>query len=353
MVVINVSEGNATGEDIAAGLLNPVLNSAKVFLPLHAINKFATFTAIEGYSPALSMLFNFLIFVVPAFMLFIVALIISRKAYYGAVASQLENSGRVHGGSLYKSGMSGFKAQIVREWKLIWRTPVFAIQCFGTLIIAPIILIVMGVGINGVGASPNKSMFVTIWLIIGALMQFLIVSTNIGASTTFSRDGEAFFINKLIPMSYNTLIKAKITLYNLIYDVAIVISTAIWYILFGLKFWWMGLLILAYLIIYNYGFVSMCILIDLSSPKLDWRSYREIVKNSRNAFLPILIGGAVSLLVGAASIGLIFILRDLMSIELASALVSTLMLGGAIAFAFITRNILSTNAARYFDRIEA
>ena len=93
-------------------------------------------------------------------------------------------------------------------------------------------------------------------------------------------------------------------------------------------------------------------ILDLSKPKLDWKSYREIVKNSRNAMLPSLIGVAVATVIGSLSIGMLFVLNQIITVRLTAILISVLLLGAASAFAFITRNILRTHANKFFERIE-
>lgn len=349
-VYMAVMNSSGTSELDETSIIEPVLSMAKIFVPLLAISRFATFTNFGGYESVLSMLINFLIFIVPAMMLFAIALIISRRAYFHAVASQLENQSRSSGGSVYQDKMSSLKALMLREWKLIWRTPVFSVQCFAGLLLTPIILIVMGA--SELSTNELEGHTIILWLTATLIIQAL-ASMNIGASTSFSRDGESFFLNKLLPISYQDQIKAKIILYNLIYGIVIVICIVICYVFFGLENWWIGLMLGAYTLVYNYGFISLCILIDLSKPKLDWRSYREIVKNSRNAVLPALVGFAVSAVVFGFAMVIYFLVVDQLGAQLASILIATLMLGGAVAFAFIVRNILSTNAKKYFDRIEA
>lgn len=354
MLAINLSSDMPDEAELINVLIGPVKRTANIFAPLLAINRFATFTKLEGYGEALSLLLNFLIFTVPALMLFTVTLIISRKAYSRAVANQLENPKQKAKGSLYQDSASAMKALIAKEWKGIWRTPVFVLQCFAGLIIAPIFFVIIGLGHSTPSDVVNvENGAIATWLFIAMFIQFIVITMNIGASTSFSRDGAAFYLNKLLPVSYTEQIKAKIILYNAIYGLDILLCVGIWFLFFGVEAWWLGLMLLVYLIIYNYGFISLCILLDISKPKLDWRSYREIVKNSRNAVLPVLIGLLSAIVVFTLAIGLFYILRQILSARLAAVLIGVLLIAGALAFAFVVRNILSSRAKKYFDRVEA
>lgn len=330
----------------------PINRIASFMIPLTAINRFATFTRLEGYSEAISMLLNFFIFIVPALIMFVITLIISRRAYHHAVMAQLENNKRSNSGSIYQQQSGKMKALILKEWKGIIRTPVFTLQCFIGLIMMPVVLIVMGVsgGMEMDGETAIQAY--AYWFIIVMMIQIIVVSTNIGASTSFSRDGGAFYLNKLLPIPYNMQIKAKILFFNIIYVADITLCFIIQFIILGFEAWWVGLLLYAYLLIINYGFINLCIIMDLSKPKLDWKSYREIVKNSRNAVLPMLIGVGIAVVLGVLSITLLFVLHELITIRLSAMLISALLLGAASAFAFITRNILRTHANKFFERIE-
>ncbi|MCH5164168.1 MAG: hypothetical protein J1F36_04050 [Clostridiales bacterium] len=357
LIVRSTSDMPDADAELIGVLIGPVKNVSKIFVPFLAINRFATFTKIEGYSEAISLLLNFFIFVVPALLLFGATLVISRKAYSRAVSTQLENAKRGRDSSVVQGTMSTVKALMTREWKDIIRTPVFAMQCFAGLIIMPILLIIMGISgefnmLFGEDAETIGASACIFWLIIVMMMQTIVVSTNIGAATSVSRDGKTFYISKLLPIPYETQIKAKIMLYNLIYDLDIVLCIIVQLIVFGFKAWWVGLLLLVYLLIVNYGFITLCILLDLSKPKLDWKSYREIVKNSRNAMLPTLIGILISFVINGAAIAIFIVLYDIISVRLAAILVLVLMIGGALAFAFIMRNMLRSNVKKYFERIE-
>lgn len=353
------SSGAAGGEiiDVAKEIIEPVKNVVYYLPPLLAISRFATFEPVFGLEIGVSMILNFAIFVLPIIFLFGLTVLISRKAYFGAVTAQLENHKKATKSSVHQNSRSIFKALILREWKDIIRTPTFALQCFGGLIIAPIFLITMALSgefeliFSQLGPEIVGDGTGLLWFFVLALLQMFIVSVNIGASTTISRDGASFFVSKLLPVPYKVQLNAKIALYLIVYGAAALICTGIEYIIFGFDFWWMGIMQLVYLLIVNYALIQLYICLDLSSPKLDWKSYREIVKNSRNATLPTLIGIAWAIFSGTAALITYITISTYISAQAASIVAYSIIILIALVIAIVMKCILNKNADKFFERI--
>ncbi len=341
--------------DVFALVTNKIVKIADVFVPFLAINRFATFTVVGEMSLKTSMFVNFVAFVIPAAVLSFVSLLISKAAYTKAVAAQLENPRKILISDVYKAETGINKAIIQREFKEILRTPAFLLQCFAGLIIAPILFVVMAVKgeFSGIGLAESVELETCfVWLLVAVMIATLVISVNIGAATTISRDGKCFYIAKLIPVSYDVQINARIKFYKILYGADIFLCVALQYISCGFVCWWVGILLLVFLLALNDGFVSMCVALDLSNPKLDWKSYNEIVKRSRNAMLPTIIGIGISALIAIGGIVALFVLSSLTSVVVASIIVCSVLIALAVVFAMVMKSILNKNIQKYFERID-
>lgn len=350
-LVIGSASVPETDAELLPRVENMIRRISEIFVPLAAVNRFATFTNIYGLNLAVSMTLDLIIFIAPALILFGLTLAIGKTAYSRAVTLQLENVKRGSRESIYKRPDSALKALILKEWKNIIRTPVFAVQCFMGLILAPLIFIIMALGGNNFSQPGTEGL---LWLLFIIIVQLIVISINVGASTSFSRDGNSFYINKILPVPYDKQLRAKIIFYNSIYDVDLVICVALMYFIIGASFWWVGLLALIYLIVLNYGCINLWLFLDISKPNLEWKSYREIVKNSRNAMLPVVVGMVITFAVGVLSVFLLYLFGKIkvLNIGISATLIITLLTTMAAVFAVIFRVKLKNKANKFFDRIE-
>ena len=290
-------------EQLAMSMRGMMTGIAESIYPIYALVRFANFTAYEGMSVGVSMLVNAIIYCVTIAALMCLAVLVSAAVYRRGLSGQLENSGARSKSQAEYSASGVIKSLMKKEWRELVRTPAFAFQSLSGVILGPIILIFMGLSfkLEGAAATPDASasaQFVSEYMqhfIFLGMLCMISIGMNIGASTCISREGQNFCYCKIIPVSPETQLKAKVYLYLLVSAVGTAVAFAI---SSALKFnLWMFLLSAGFLALYDYGYVHFTVWFDLIKPKLEWVTPNEVVKNNRSAIVPVLINICVSFVI--------------------------------------------------------
>ena len=201
----------------------------------------------------------------------------------------------------------------VKELKLLFRTPMYFMNCVMMSIIWPVFLLIpVAAGVFGgsFGISSLKEILLgslesgqsivsgIIFLVVFGIT-VLITSFNFTAGTGISREGKSFFVMKYIPISFEKQIFAKILSGILIS----LIGTTLYIIIamFVLNFpLWITLLsgILSFFTCVIFTYIQ--IITDLIRPKLKWETEQAAIKQNFNTmielFFSVILGGGVCLL---------------------------------------------------------
>ncbi len=206
---------------------------------------------------------------------------------------------------------SAFRSYLGKEFKLLFRTPVYFTNCVLSAFIMPIILIVAVItSLDGVDLSafltpqlissiPNLWAYV---LIVSFLAGSFMGGINMISATAISREGSNASFMKYIPVPLTTQIAAK---------------TACGIILSAIGTW---MLIIPAHIVIEYpiyldvifvigSFISIVminlfsILIDMLRPKLVWEQETAAVKQNMNGFISMLM----SFMLAAVLFGLLYV----------------------------------------------
>ncbi|NLY53537.1 MAG: hypothetical protein GX060_02750 [Firmicutes bacterium] len=197
---------------------------------------------------------------------------------------------------------SVFSALFWREWRLLLRTPVFALNGFLGALIMPVAL-VMPLLVQGgdqlsellalVQTEPGSTICT---LIVAAIILFT-SSVNTIASTSVSREGRLFYISKMIPVHAETQARAKLThaFVGIIIGVIPISIAYVWLVRPNfLDF------VAAILIGLTGSLLGMAfgLYIDMRWPRLHWTNPQQAVKQNFNAVIPMLLEFAVLLASG-------------------------------------------------------
>ncbi len=214
----------------------------------------------------------------------------------------------------FNSSTSPMMAIIIREWRLLLRTPIYVLNGLSGVIIGPFILVLLFFtqgSAGGSGSYTTEQLLTLInrpeFMITGTLSALCIVlftaGMNLVASTSLSREGQTFWISKMIPVKPKVQIVAKLLQ---AYSVAF-LSVLVTVIMLAL-FFKFSLLRIA--IVFSLGLLgslpltALNLLIDVLRPKLIWTNPHEAIKQNLNGLLGMLISIILLLLIGA---GVIFI----------------------------------------------
>ncbi|MGN7469477.1 putative ABC transporter permease subunit [Brevibacillus sp. SAFN-007a] len=183
-----------------------------------------------------------------------------------------------------------------KEWKMLWRTPVFFLNCTLSGILAPIVVLLpflarqdSGEQLAYLQAALQGEQAGGISLAI-AFAAFLVMGAlNSASVTAISRDGQGFFYNKTLPILPQQLLLAKVM-------PGVILSTISMLLLLVEATWLLGLsgeFVFGAILCGIPGMLFMNLLgimIDLHMPKLGWSTEQEAVKHNLNPLFSVLLG---------------------------------------------------------------
>lgn len=184
-------------------------------------------------------------------------------------------------------------AYVLKEIKILFRNPIFFLQCVLPSLLIPVIMIAPFLSqIESINLNEIRNFFTTFDLKIDS---FLICAFLIGlqllsifiyiAVTAFSREGTNAAFAKYIPISFEKQITYKI-IPNIIFASVwpIIIGILVKYLIPTINIWIVVLALMATVIL-NIIFSYIGILIDLKRPKLIWETEYAVVKNNMNMLI--------------------------------------------------------------------
>lgn len=275
------------------------------------------------------------------------------------LASQIEGGG----GSSKKAKLtydtkptSVLKQLITTDLKRTLRDSQLGFQSFAGIILMPLIVIVFGTSMNtdmgdGVTIFTDPIYQLVAPVLLVAYFTLLGCCTNVLGLYPITRENKSFYVLKTLPISFNTILLAKVILSTLLMVVVSLITTVV--AVFAMHIAWyyaIGMMIVLTLV----GFGSQCITtrVDLKDPKFGWSSFQQSLKNSKNSWIAILIGFVAMLVIGI--IATVFIaLYTATQLQILPALMWIALTLASALFAFVAYKIMASNSQKLFDNIEA
>ncbi|GED53865.1 hypothetical protein EDM54_03575 [Brevibacillus borstelensis] len=195
---------------------------------------------------------------------------------------------------------SAFLAYAIKEWKTLFRTPAFLLNCVLSSLFLPFIaflpLATRSDGLSGLSAYGEMLQSETaagIGIAIAVAAAMFITTTGSISVTAISREGQNFFVNKFLPVPASVIILAKIVPGCILG----VFSLLLMEVLAGIALQApVSFLLLSFVAaVPGILFINLIgIMIDLNMPKLDWDSEQKAVKQNMNTLIPLIIMLAVS-----------------------------------------------------------
>ena len=221
---------------------------------------------------------------------------LSKKLYFNSVidlTSKNNNTNKSSTDILKKSIKKNvIISYLSKEIKILFRSPIFLINCIIINIIWPFIVYVLyQIGtINYsidkilylISVNDEKTKIILMLFVFG--ISVLVTSMNSIASTSFSREGKNFEFIKYIPLSYNKQWFIKFLTSFIISFVGINFYLILFYIFLDLNLFMIIELIL--ISILSISFVSLIgIYIDSVQPKLYWDDENNALRENYNTFI--------------------------------------------------------------------
>ncbi|MDD3439553.1 MAG: hypothetical protein PHI04_09100, partial [Clostridiaceae bacterium] len=240
------------------------------------------------------------------------------------------------------------RAYTIKELKLLFRTPVYFMNCVLTSLIFPLFIILPFIvqpdamkELQGLSIYLSGERGSAIALAAAFGISVFVTSTNGIAASAISREGTNIFVCKYLPVSYKTQITAKVLSgmsIGMVGTLSMLLTASVF---ITVPAYLMRLIVVVS--IFGIAFSSFAgILIDLNFPKLIWDNEQKAVKQNFNVVLNML----VSVLVAGIPIFTIIALH----FTLWMTLLTLVLVFGILDL--LLYNILSTIGVRLFERIE-
>ncbi|MGG3883056.1 putative ABC transporter permease subunit [Brevibacillus panacihumi] len=277
---------------------NVLLNLATQIFPS---TKLAVLALVEsGYWSGLGYLFAFLLATLAGILLFSFA---GDRLYFAGVMGISDSAGtrrKVEGHAFAKLAQMrpAWWSYTIKEWRVIWRTPAYMLNCLLPSLLMPFLILIPLVGIQDRKdlleafrgwITGTGGISVAIFL-AGSIV---LAGMNSASVTAITREGQAFFLSKSFPLPFRQFLLAKLfpgTILSIL-SIFVLLAIAVWFLpitplLAGLA---VLVSIPGVMLMNQFGF-----LIDLQRPKLSWTSEQEAVKQNINPLFSLLFGGVLA-----------------------------------------------------------
>ncbi len=237
---------------------------------------------------------------------------------------------------------------IRKEFKILFRNPIFFMQCILPIFIIPIMMIVIFIAgmssgeadITQIGTMIQGKDSVFVGSAILCAIQFFTMFIYISV-TAISRDGQKAVFMKYIPLSLEKQITYK-TMPNIIMTVIMNLFVIIGVqFLFKIPLLYLVLIAFSSIVIAVFNSYIM-ILVDMKKPKLDWNSEYAVVKQNINLMWPAIFS--------MVNIVIIIICANLIPINNGYFVMGTLTILYLVG-TIIVKKYIQKNANKLFEKI--
>lgn len=218
-------------------------------------------------------------------------LVVSDRLYLRGVVglTQSAETQRDGGRVLVGKRHSALAALVIRDWRILYRTPTYSLNCLLGAFLGPVMItVLLAVTMRSVTIPDMGPLGVSV-----AVMAVVSVGTlNVVSSTAMSRDGRDAVMAHLLPVRPETQILAK-----LIPGTALSLASLLLMVVPASVILRPGLQTVAVVCVLGVvGVLSanmIGLLVDLAFPKLDWQDETVAVKQNINVFISLLLSLAV------------------------------------------------------------
>jgi len=284
----SITEMFAKGNNSLLSLATQIFPSTKI-----AVNSLVNTSDIQGF-------INLILFVVIAVAALIIFIILGQVLYFKGVMGVSETTSKrktLSNLELIKNTTqrSSLKVYVLKELKLLFRTPIYFINCVLMNFLWPIFLLIPVFSQNGGGGQLKKLTELlqdgrSTGIVLGAFFAVMLFTScsNSIATTAITREGKNLFILKYIPMKYKDQLMAKVLSAAVLGVAGMVVVIIIGIILIKLP---LDLVVLMLLVgsvgILLTSFIG--IFIDLNFPRLNWDTEQKAVKQNLNVIISMII----------------------------------------------------------------
>ena len=208
---------------------------------------------------------------------------------------------------------SKVRTYLIKELRLLIRTPVYAINCIGMCVLMPIMLLVIFITADAdvllqqlPDITPYLDGMLPYAVLAGMASGFLFSNLNMISSTAISREGTNISFMKYIPMSLKQQLQAKVLSGILMSVISMLLTMVCVYFLLPIfpLTWYFAAAAASLITIVLGNYASLAL--DILHPKLVWEQEAAAVKQNMSGIVSMLAGMAMTVVTRV----LLFILPD-------------------------------------------
>ena len=208
---------------------------------------------------------------------------------------------------------SKVRTYLIKELRLLIRTPVYAINCIGMCVLMPIMLLVIFITADAdvllqqlPDITPYLDGMLPYAVLAGMASGFLLSNLNMISSTAISREGTNISFMKYIPMSLKQQLQAKVLSGILMSVISMLLTMVCVYFLLPIfpLTWYFAAAAASLITIVLGNYASLAL--DILHPKLVWEQEAAAVKQNMSGIVSMLAGMAMTVVTCV----LLFILPD-------------------------------------------
>jgi ABC-2 type transport system permease protein len=189
-----------------------------------------------------------------------------------------------------------WRAILLREWKLMNRTPIFLLNGIFSVLLIPVILYFMVRSSSGSTAAALIKLLAsgdrTAVTLFAAAFFVVCGCLNGTASSTFSREGRNFWISKVIPVAPGRQVMGKFLHSYLVAVLGTLGGALVARLALGLG--WPSVLPAALLALAAGAFLTAAnMAVDLARPLLNWTSPQRAIKQNLNVLLAMALDAGI------------------------------------------------------------
>lgn len=254
----------------------------------------------------------------------VISYFVVRVLYVNLIQQRLEGHTKTFRNKYKCKKRNTISSLILKEFKVVLRTPSYAFQYFATAVTLPFMAYIC--------ANLMQSMMKTITIfdcnfaiIIFAMAMFSIL-TNTFCTTNISRDGNMFAMLKTMPVTAKQVVHAKVIFCMIVSSVSVLATVAVMFAT-GMLVWWQAIVVFFIGLALSFAEIAFSTKRDLKSPAFPQSATQEITESNSNSSMTTLVGLILSVIVGGAQV----LLSVVLSIVMQNAVLATI-----IPIAFVT-----------------
>lgn len=283
-----ITEMFAKGNNSLVALATKIFPSTKI-----AVNSLINTTNLQGF-------INLILFIVITMAALMIFIILGEGLYFKGVMGVSETSSKrkvltSHELAKNTTQNSSLKIYVLKELKLLFRTPIYFMNCVLMNFLWPIFLLIpifvqKGGGVQLKQLTEFMQNGRSTSVVLGGFFAFMVFSScsNAISTTAISREGKNLFVLKYIPMKYKEQLMAKVLSAVVLGTAGMLTISILGIILIKLP---LDLVLLMLIVgIVGILFTSFVgIFIDLNFPKLNWDTEQKAVKQNFNVLISMII----------------------------------------------------------------